>query len=421
MIESQTADGQATAEPVVIVGGGQGGVQVAVSLREAGFGGPVSVIDTEACQPYQRPPLSKAYLSGTGDRALIDLRSDSFFTDNTIDLVTGQCVEAIDRRARKIALAGGHHLDYGHLVLATGARPRTLTVPGSNQEGVVYLRTLAEADVLRSWLTQTPQHLVIVGGGFIGLEFATTAAKHGHHVTIVEKNPRVLQRATSHELATCIADEHRAHGTTILYGRHVISLPGDLGRVREVQLDGGDRLPADLVLVGIGAIPNAELAAAAGLAVDNGIVVDPQLKTSDPFISAMGDCAQFPSRYAEASVRIESVQNAVDQARHVTHRILTGATEPYHAVPWFWTHQFDLRVQMVGLPHDDDTCVVSGDPSSKRFSVLRFQGDRLSAVESVNRPQDHVGCRKLFSAGLHPTLTAVRDAGYKLDPRHYDT
>jgi 3-phenylpropionate/trans-cinnamate dioxygenase ferredoxin reductase subunit len=414
-----TTTGLAEGSPVVIVGAGQGGVQVAASLREGGFAGPVTVVDTESGLPYQRPPLSKAFLTGDGSRSLIDLRSELFFEENSISLRTGQRVDGIDRAAGKVALGGGEYLDYAHLVLATGAAPRALPVPGADQEGVAVLRTLTDATTLRKLLPGQELRVVIIGGGFIGLEVAAVAAKLGHRVTIVETLPRLMARAVSPELAAHVADIHRSHGTEILLGHGVVALPGEGGRVRAVELDDGTRIDADLVLVGIGAVPNTGLAAQADLEVGDGIVVDDQLRTSDPAVSAIGDCASYPSHHAGRRTRLESVQNAVDQARHVAHRLLTGSIEPYRAVPWFWTTQFELRVQMVGLPQGEDERVIHGDPSTGRFSVLRFHNGRLNTVESVNRPQDHVGGRKLLATDLRPTIDELRQAEFKFDPRYF--
>ncbi|GGN20425.1 pyridine nucleotide-disulfide oxidoreductase [Streptomyces fuscichromogenes] len=402
-----------------MVGAGQGGLQVAASLREGGFAGPVTVVDTEPGLPYQRPPLSKAFLTDDGGRSRIELRSAAFFDEHGIGLRTGTGVVAIDRTAGKVALEQGEFLDYGHLVLATGATPRALPVPGADQAGVVVLRTLADATTLRGLLRGPARRVVIVGGGFIGLEVAAVAAKLGHQVTIVEVLPRLMARVASPELAAHVAEVHRDHGTEIVFGRCVVALRGAGGAVRAVELDDGTLLDADVVLVGIGAVPKTDLAVRAGLDVDNGVVVDGRLRTSDPAISAIGDCANYPSHHAGRRTRLESVQNAVDQARHVAARIITGSDEPYRAVPWFWTNQFDLRVQMVGIPQDQDERVVHGDQVTGRFSVFRFHDGRLNTVESVNRAPDHVGARKLLATDLRPTAEQVRRAAFKLDPRNF--
>ncbi|MBS7542185.1 NAD(P)/FAD-dependent oxidoreductase [Ancylobacter oerskovii] len=397
---------------VVVIGAGQAGFQLAASLREAGYEEPITLVGDEPVLPYQRPPLSKAYLKGEVGVDHLELRPAAFFADHRIGLAHGRVV-AVDRAARRVTLEGDGKLPYGHLVFATGARNRVLPVPGAELDGVFYLRTLAEADAVRAVLPAAGR-VVVIGAGFIGLEFAAVARKLGHEVVVVEAAPRVLGRALGGVMSDFFAGEHRAMGSTLMLGAGVARLVGEGGRVVAVETAEGERVAADLVVVGIGVVPNVELAAAAGLSVDNGIAVDARLLTEDPEISAIGDVASYPSRHADnVRVRLESVQNAADQGRCVAAR-LTGRAHDYTAVPWFWSDQADLKLQMVGLSRPGDAEVVRGDPASRRFSVFRFREERLVAIESVNRPADHMLGRRLLT-GI-PSLTPAQagDEGFDL-------
>ncbi|MCJ8143660.1 FAD-dependent oxidoreductase [Ancylobacter sp. A5.8] len=385
---------------IVIIGGGQGGFQLAASLREAGFEGRVTLVGEEPGLPYQRPPLSKAYMKGEAGIEQIELRPAAFYADHAIELVNARAI-GIDRAARTVELEGGESLPYGHLVLATGARNRPLPVPGRELAGVFYLRSRGDADLLKAQMG-APRRIVVVGAGFIGLEFAAVARALGHEVTVIEAAARPLARAVSKEMSAFFTAAHEAMGTKLVLGAGVVGLHGD-GRVTAVETTDGTRHPADFVLVGIGVVPNVELAAQAGLDIANGIAVDARLATNDPAISAFGDVVSYPSRFAGAMVRLESVQNAVDQARTLAHRLAGKADAPFEAVPWFWSDQADLKLQMVGLAGPEDVAVLRGDPASRRFSVFRFREGVLTAIESVNRPADHMLGRRLL-AGT-PTLT----------------
>ncbi|MDF2622130.1 MAG: FAD-dependent pyridine nucleotide-disulfide oxidoreductase [Xanthobacteraceae bacterium] len=399
-----------TEDGIVIVGAGQGGFQAATSLREAGFAGPVTLVGEEPGLPYQRPPLSKAYMKGDAGIEQIELRPAAFFADHRIEVVNARA-EAIDRAARRVLLAGGKALPYAHLILATGARNRPLPVPGRELAGVYYLRSRADADALKQRL-EGARRVVVIGAGFIGLEFAAVARTLGHEVTVIEAAARPLARAVSPEISAFFADAHTSMGTTLLLGAGVVGLVGEAGHVTGVETTDGLVHPADFVVVGIGVTPNVELAAGAGLEVANGIVVDAHLATGDPAISAIGDAVAYPSRFADRLVRLESVQNAVDQAKAVAAR-LTGRPAPYAAVPWFWSDQSDLKLQMVGLAGPTDDAVLRGDPASRRFSVFRFRDGVLTAIESVNRPADHMLGRRLL-AGT-PTLTPEQAADESLE------
>jgi 3-phenylpropionate/trans-cinnamate dioxygenase ferredoxin reductase subunit len=402
-------------EPVVVVGGGQGGFQVAVSLREARHAGPITIVGDEPQLPYQRPPLSKDYLSGAVSADGVTLRTEQFFASRDITLALGAPAVRIGRTRQEVLLASGELLPYGHLVLATGARPRPLRVLGSELAGVVALRSLADAEVLRVCLDGVAR-VVVIGGGFVGMEVAAAATHHGHAVTVVEGLDRPMARAVTPEVSAHVAGVHRARGTTILLNRSVVSLRGAAGRVCAVELDTGELLPADLVVIGIGVLPNVELAEGAGLRTENGVLVDDQLATSDPRISALGDCASYPSVHAAGRrIRLESVQNAVDQARFIAGRLTGAGQARYSAVPWFWTHQHGLKVQMAGVPALYGHHVVHGDVAGGRFSVFRFdESGCLVTVESVNRAPDHLAARRLLAGGRRPTESDLAAAGYDL-------
>ena len=399
---------------VVIVGAGQAGFQAASSLREQGFEGHIVLVGDEACLPYQRPPLSKAHLKGEPSDADLHFRPDAFFAERRIELKAPDRVVAIDRAARRVALASGASIGYDHLVLATGSRPRKPAWPGMELKGVHLLRTVDDAREMRATLAAA-KRVVIVGAGFIGLEVASTAGAAGAHVAIVEVADRPLVRALSKEMAQHLANVHAGRGVEFHFGTSVAAIEGAQGRATSVRTTDGRRLEADVVLVAIGVQANDELAAAAGLPVDNGIVVDAQLLTEDPHVSAIGDCARYPSAHHPGAVRLESVQNAVDHGRTVAAR-LTGHAAPYDKLPWFWSDQGDLRLQMCGLAQESDDVVLRGDPASGKFSVLRYRGDRLVAAETVNQPAEHLMIRKIMAAGAPLPRSAAADTSVKLVP-----
>ena len=404
-------------ETVVIVGTGQGGFQTAASLREGGFDGRIVLVGDEPDLPYQRPPLSKAYLSGKANAELVRLRPERFYAEHRIELRAGERAAAIDRAGRQVVLTSGERLPYDHLVLATGAHNRALPVPGSELDGVFQLRSLAEAEALRRRLDGARQ-AVVVGAGFIGLEFAAVAAERGLEVTVVEAADRVMARAVSPPVSEFFRATHERRGIRFVLSAAVVEVLGAGGRVAGVATADGRHFPADLVLVGIGVVPNAGLAAEAGLAVANGVVVDEHLLTRDPMISAIGDCAAFPCRHAGdngdgAVLRLESVQNAVDQARCVAAR-LVGRPAPYASLPWFWSDQGSLKLQIAGLTTPHDRAVLRGGPTQGGFSVFCFRGTELAGVESVNRPLDHILARKLLAGGADLTPEQAADPGFDL-------
>lgn len=398
-------------QTVVIIGAGQAGFQTAASLRQDGFDGEIRLVGDEPGVPYQRPPLSKAYLLGKTDAPGLHFRPEKFFADNRIELVTG-AASAIDRTNRRVSMTGGDALAYDHLVIATGAHNRALPVPGAELAGVYGLKNLADADALAERL-KTARDVVVVGAGFIGLEFAAVAAAHGKSVHVLELADRAMARAVSEETSAFFARAHRDWGVTLDFGQGLSRIEGGADGVDSVVLTNGRRLPAQLVVFGIGVLPNQQLAAEAGLDIENGIRVDPFLVTSDQRISAIGDCAMFPSQHAGGPVRLESVQNAADQGRAVAAR-LTGKGAPYAAVPWFWTDQGDLKLQMVGLSQGADTAVRLGDPGARSFSVLLFRRGRLIAVESVNRPGDFMTARKILSGRTAPRPDEASAEGFDL-------
>ncbi|MBV9076825.1 MAG: FAD-dependent oxidoreductase [Methylobacteriaceae bacterium] len=396
---------------VTIVGAGQAGVQTAASLRQNGYAGRLILVGDEPGLPYQRPPLSKAYLKGEIEAEHLDLKPASFFAEQRIELVHDRA-EAVDRTNRRIALRSGGALPYDHLVLATGAHNRVLPVPGAELDGVFGLRIREDADRLRPRLA-AGRRVVVVGAGFIGLEFAAVAASLGLSVTVLELADRPLARAVTPETSAAFGRAHAGWGVRIALADGLSRIVGEAGRVTAVETTRGERLPADLVLVGIGVLPTIALAAEAGLAIENGVRVDAHLVTSDPAISAIGDAAAFPHAATGEPIRLESVQNAVDGARAVAAR-LAGHPAPFAPVPWFWSDQGSLKLQIAGLMGRPDETIVLGEPDALRFSVLGFRSGRLVAVESVNRPADHMAARRILGALTGPTPREASTPGFDL-------
>jgi 3-phenylpropionate/trans-cinnamate dioxygenase ferredoxin reductase subunit len=400
---------------VVVIGAGQAGLQVAASLRELGYKGSIDLIGDEPELPYQRPPLSKAFLKGKASEDLLLLKPAQFFDKQQISLKTGTRVTRLDLAARRVELEGGASIGYAHLVLATGARNRKLRIEGAELPGVHYLRDRAEALSVKAALVPV-RDVVVIGAGFIGLEFAAVAREFGKAVTVFDVADRVMARAVSPAISAHFEALHRAAGIELALGATVRRIVGDAGRVAAVETSAGVRLPADLVLIGIGVEPNVELAAAAGLATANGIVVDRMLSTSDPAVSAIGDCAAFPDVVDGVPVRLESVQNAIDQGKCVAAKIVQSP-RPYTASPWFWSDQGSARLQIAGCTPASDIDVVRGDPASPSFSVFRFWGGRLRVVESVNAPQDHMAARRLITLPVSLTPADAADPALDLKAR----
>ncbi len=397
---------------IVIVGGGQGGYQVAASLRDDGYADRVTLIGQEPRLPYQRPPLSKAYLTGEADEEQLQLRPASFYESRNISLLTSQRATRIDRVHRRIQLASGATLDYAHLVLATGATPRRLKLPGADLDGVLVLRGIDDADQIRERL-QHARAIVIIGAGFIGLELAAVASTMGTKVNVIEVSDRSMKRSVSILTADFLTKARANAGAQFHFGTAIREITGSKGRVNSVLLTNGQRLDADIAVIGIGVEPEVGLAKEAGLPITNGIVVDSHLLTEDPAISAIGDCACFPCDFSTRPLRLESVQNAVDQARCVAAR-LVGKTAPYRKVPWFWSDQGQFKLQIAGVAEEEDAAVTRGDPSTGRFSVFRLRAGRLTAAESVNQPADHLVARKLLERGAQLNAQQVANISLKL-------
>lgn len=401
---------------VVVIGAGQAGFQFCASLRELGHDGRITLIGDEPGLPYQRPPLSKGYLTGTVEAGALLLRREGFFAQSGIDYREATRAVAVDRAAREVRLETGEAVPYHHLVLATGTRERRLPVPGADLDGVLALRTRADAELLRARLDA--RRVVVIGAGFIGLELASVMRKRGAAVHVLELAARPMGRALSPPCSAFFARAHAERGTVLAFGCGARRIIGEDGRAVAVETAAGVKLEAELVLVGIGVLPNVELAAEAGLAVDDGIVVDEHLLTTDPAVSAIGDCARYPSAFTGTMMRLESVQNAVDQARCVAAR-LVDRPAPYAAVPWFWSDQGDLRLQIAGLTMGHDREVTVGDVDGGKFSVFCFRGGRLAGIESVNRPGDHMIGRRLLAG--RPSLTAEEVAAPGFDLKAYAT
>jgi 3-phenylpropionate/trans-cinnamate dioxygenase ferredoxin reductase subunit len=396
--------------PVIIVGAGHAGFQVAASLRQLGYKDRVALINDEAHLPYQRPPLSKAYLKGTGGPDSLMFRPQKFYDDQNIELIFDRAV-AIDRAARKLKLASGPALDYGHLVLATGARNRLLDIPNANLPNVRYLRILDDSEDLRVRIAAS-KRVVVIGAGFIGLEFAATARIKGLEVDVLELASRVMARAVTAEVSEYFQARHAAAGIRIHLGVMATSIEAAGDKITGVSLSDGRHIPADLVVVGVGVLPNVELAAEAGLPTASGIIVNEHLLTSDPDISAIGDCALFESPRFGGSLRLESVQNATDHARCVAAR-LTGDDKPYDGQPWFWSDQGDDKLQIAGLTTGYDQVVMRGDPAEKAFSAFCYKAGKLVGIESVNRAGDHMFGRRFL--GLDRTLAPEQAADANFD------
>ena len=379
---------------IVVVGAGHAGFQLGVSLRQLGFGDRIFVINDETHLPYQRPPLSKAYLKGAGAPDSLMFRPDKFYRDQKIELISDRAV-AIDRAACTLQLGSGAKLDYGHLVLATGARNRLLDLPNATLRDVRYLRIMDDSEALRQRIA-TARRVVVIGAGFIGLEFAATARARGLEVDVIELGPRVMARAVTAEISDYFQQRHGAAGIRIHLGVQATGIESDGSHVTGVSLSDGRHLPADLVVVGVGVLPNVELAAEAGLPTGSGIVVDEHLLTADPQISAIGDCALFKSQRFGGQLRLESVQNATDQARCVAAR-LTGDAKAYDGLPWFWSDQGDDKLQIAGLTTGFDQVVVRGDRGARSFSAFCYRAGQLVGIESVNRAADHVFGRKILA------------------------
>lgn len=397
---------------LVVIGASYAGIQTALSAREAGYSDSITVVCDEDWLPYQKPPLSKDFLLGITREENLVLRDEAFFKNGQIDLVLGQRATNIDPRAKRVGLDGAAPLGFDKLVIATGSRARRIPVPGAELDGVCYLRSVTDAIDLKARLGQAAE-IVIVGGGFIGLEVASSAAKLGKKVTVVESVSRLLERAVCALVSDFLHNTHRQAGVDVLMEETVTSMEGRNGRIVSVTLASGTRLPADLVLVGIGGIANDELAKTAGIKCTNGIVVDEHGRTENPDIYAAGDCANHYNRFADSWIRLESVQNAQDQAKAAGLSI-ADSYGPYDAVPRFWSDQYDAKLQIVGLSARHDRAVVRGSTNEAKFSVFFYRNGKLIAADSVNRPGDQMAARRLIAAGISPAPEEAEDPAFDL-------
>ena len=393
---------------VAIVGAGHGGAQAAIALRQQGFTGSITIIGDEPEIPYERPPLSKDYLAGDKpfDRLLI--RPAAFWSERNVRFLTGQPVVAVDAAGHQVAIADGQMLGYGTMIWATGGAPRRLSCAGRDAAGVHGVRSRADVDRMIAELPGV-ERVVVVGGGYIGLEAAAVLTKLGKHVTVLEAQNRVLARVAGEPLSRFYEAEHRAHGVDVRLSVSIDYITTDNDRTTGVMLVDGTHLPAEMVIVGIGIIPAVAPLIAAGAQGGNGVAVDAQCRTSLPDIFAIGDCAAHVNAFADgATIRLESVQNANDQASTVA-RAIMGQAEPYHAVPWFWSNQYDLKLQTVGLSVGYDQLVMRGDPAARSFSLIYLRGGRVIALDCVNAVKDYVGGRALVVQGMVIDPAALGD------------
>ena len=376
---------------MVIIGAGHAAGQAAASLRQEKYTGPITIIGDEAHLPYQRPPLSKAYLSGSQEVERVYLRAEKFYQEKDIDLKLSTRATAIDPDAKAVELEDGSKIDYDKLLISTGSRPRLLSIPGSDLGGIHYLRTIDDVDGIRADMHEGA-NLVIVGGGYIGLEVAAVGVEQGLNVHVLEMEDRILQRVTTPTMSKYYDELHRGRGVQIHTNTGVTGFSGD-AKVQKVMC-GDTEFAADMVIVGIGIVPNIELAEAAGIICDNGIVVDDHCQTSNPDIYAAGDCTNHPNALLDRRLRLESVPNAMDQARTSASNML-GGDKSYAAIPWFWSDQYELKLQMVGFSADGNREVMRGDMASNQFAVFYLKDNTVVAADTVNSPKEFMLCKQL--------------------------
>lgn len=381
-------------ERIVIIGAGQAGAQAVATLRAEGFAGAITMIGDEFYAPYQRPPLSKTYLMGTMERDRLFLKADAFYAEAKCELMLGATATAIDRTAKTVALSDGRALSYDKLLIATGTRVRKIKVPGAEHAGIHYLRSIADVDELRPAFKMS-KNLVIVGAGYIGLEVAAVARKYDLNVTVLEAMDRVMARSASKPVSEFYEHIHRDAGVTFHLNTGVEGFEGS-DRLNGVRA-GGKVYPANIALVGIGVVPNSEIAEAAGLKCADGIHVDKFCTTEDPAIFAAGDCTRHHGRNGDL-IRLESVQNAIDQAKHAA-LAMVGKPVPYGEVPWFWSDQYDIKLQIAGLAKPGDRTVLRGDPTARKFAVFHLRDGAVAAVEAVNAAPEYLIGRKLIGEG----------------------
>lgn len=394
-------------EHCIIVGTSHASANLSAQLRNGGWEGEITIVGEEQTPPYHRPPLSKDFLTGEKTVEQLLIRPEAFYEKADIKLAFGHRITEINRAKRKLILDDGSELAYDKLALTTGATPRRLPIPGSDLDGVLYLRDLADAQAIQGHITADGS-VVIIGGGYIGLEAAASLRKQGMSVTVLEAMPRILQRVTAEEVSAFYTRVHEEEGVTITTNAQVVGIEGN-GSVTGVAMTDGSVIPAQMVLVGVGVVPNMDLAEKAGLVVEDGIQVDEFARTSDPNIVAAGDCTWHYNPIYDRWLRLESVQNATEQARTAANT-LNGKLEPYSALPWFWSDQYDLKLQIAGLSEGYDRLVVRGSTESGRsFSAFYFHGDKLLAVDAINRPKDYMATRKALAAGKNADPALLGD------------
>lgn len=397
---------------VVIVGAGHGGAQAAIMLRQQKFEGTIAMIGEEPEIPYERPPLSKEYFAGEKPFERILIRPAKFWEERQIEMLLGRRVSAVDAAAHTLTIDNGEAIGYGRLIWATGGAPRMLPIPGGDLPGVQGVRTRADADAMKA-ASESAAQVVVIGGGYIGLEAAAVLSKFGKKVVLLEALPRVLARVAGEPLSCFYEAEHRAHGVDVRLNVQVTAIEGG-ARATGVRLADGEVIRADLVIVGIGIIPAVEPLLAAGAAGGNGVSVDEYCRTSLPDIYAIGDCAAHANAFADgATIRLESVQNANDMANTAA-RAICGDAQPYHAVPWFWSNQYDLKLQTVGLSTGHDEVVVRGDPAQRSFSVIYLKEARVIALDCVNAVKDYVQGRALVAGRMILDRVDLADTGKPL-------
>ncbi len=393
---------------VVIVGAGHAGGTAAALLRQYAYEGPVTLIGEEPIPPYQRPPLSKAWLKGEADADSLALRPVEFYAETGIELILGTKVTEIDPAAHTVGLSDGRSLGYDKLIIATGASARVLPIPGADLKGVLSLRSAADAEELKAALGPG-KRLAVIGGGYIGLEAAASARALGAEAVVIEREPRILARVACEILSTFFTDYHRARGVDFELGARVEALGGIDGHVVGVRLEGGRVIGCDVALVGVGAPPNDALARAAGLVCEGGIVVDTHARTSDADIFAIGDVSHRPLPHYHRSFRLESVANALEQARQAACAI-TGRPPPAQEVTWNWSDQYDVKYQFAGVPFDVDEILLRGDPATAKFAVFHLAGDVIHAVEAVNAPAEFMAGRQLIAQRRPISRSRLADA-----------
>jgi 3-phenylpropionate/trans-cinnamate dioxygenase ferredoxin reductase component len=383
----------AASPKVLIIGAGHAGGSTAAFLRQYGFTGPIVLAGAEPLAPYQRPPLSKAWLKGEADAESLALKPEAFYPEHNIELRLGLIATRINREARTVTFASGEVLDYDILVIATGARARRLSIPGADLAGILELRTAADAEALKAALVPGAK-LAVVGGGYVGLEAAASARALGAEAVVIEREARVLARVASPPISTFYTEHHRSHGVEVILDASVVGFSGEDGRVTGVELADGRHVACDVALVGVGGMANVEIARDAGLSCVDGITVDMTARTDDPAIFAVGDVTHRPLPLYDRAMRLESVPNALEQAKQAASAI-AGHAAPPEEVPWFWSDQYDLKLQIAGVPFDADELVIRGDDATGGFAVFHLQAGQVLAVEAINAPSEFMGGRLL--------------------------